>query len=105
MTGPRDAYDSPLSALRSHIEDLAIWITIWEARKEPGRARPPLRVRRGRRHRRDAPGPPPHQARLISEVQQADRATAARVDALLAGRARDQELPGASRPGDDKAGR
>ena len=35
MTGPRDAYDSPLSALRSHIEDLAIWITIWEARKEP----------------------------------------------------------------------
>jgi hypothetical protein len=30
-----DPYDAPLSALREHVTDLAVWIAIWEARREP----------------------------------------------------------------------
>jgi hypothetical protein len=30
-----DAWDGPLSALRSHIESLAVWLAIWSARSEP----------------------------------------------------------------------
>jgi hypothetical protein len=35
MTGPQDAYDSPLSALRDNVENLGAWLAIWEARSEP----------------------------------------------------------------------
>ena len=28
-------YDNPLSALREHVDDLAVWLAIWEARREP----------------------------------------------------------------------
>ena len=34
MTAP-DSYDAPLSALRSHVEDLAARLAIWDARQEP----------------------------------------------------------------------
>src|SRR5690348_9499780 len=97
MTG--DGYDSALSAIRNHIEDLAIWITIWETRREPD-----AHARRCASDAVDAVDgaiKELHAIRqlLISEVQQqADRATAARVDALLAGR--DHELPAAIRPAD-----
>ena len=98
MTGPGDGYDSALSAIRNHVEDLAIWITIWEARKEPD-----AHARRCASDAVDAIDASIRElhairARLISEVQHADRATAARVDALLA--ARDQASPGPSGPGD-----
>ena len=29
------AYDAALAAIRSHAEDLAAWLAIWEARREP----------------------------------------------------------------------
>jgi len=28
-------YDAPLSALRNRVDDLGIWLAIWEARSEP----------------------------------------------------------------------
>ncbi len=28
-------YDGPLSALRNHVDDLATWLAVWEARSEP----------------------------------------------------------------------
>lgn len=34
MTASPD-YDTALSALRNHVENLAAWLAIWEARKEP----------------------------------------------------------------------
>jgi hypothetical protein len=34
MTGPQDAYDAPLSALRNGAEDLAVALAIWEARDD-----------------------------------------------------------------------
>lgn len=33
MTASR--YDAPLSALRNRVDDLGIWLAIWEARSEP----------------------------------------------------------------------
>ncbi len=35
VTVTASPYDEPLSALREHVENLATWIGIWEARKEP----------------------------------------------------------------------
>lgn len=103
MTGPQDAYDGPLSALRDNAENLGVWIAIWEARREPDA--------HARRCAADAVDAIDAMLRdlytirqlLISEVQQADRATAARVDALLADR--DQASQGHPAPGDTKAGR
>ena len=96
MTG--NPYDASLSALRGHVENTAAWLAIWEARNEPD-----AHARRCASDAIDAIDgaiKELHQIRqlLISEVQQADRATAARVDALLADR--DQKLPEASRPGE-----
>jgi hypothetical protein len=34
-TAPVSAYDGPLSALREHVEDLAVGLAIWEHRHEP----------------------------------------------------------------------
>jgi hypothetical protein len=97
MTG-QDGYDSALSAIRNNVEDLGTWLAIWEARREPDA--------HARRCAADAVDAIDGALRdlyairqqLISEVQQADRATTARVDALLAGR--DHELPAAIRPAD-----
>ena len=87
MTVPGDrGYDNAVTALRSHIEDLAIWITIWEARKEPD-----AHARRCASNAVDAIDAMLQalhkiRARLISEVRVADDQTAARIDKLLAGR-------------------
>ena len=98
MTGPRDSYDDAVSALRSHIEDLAIWITIWEARNEPD-----AHARRCASDAVDAVDAMLQalhaiRASLVSEIRVSDDQAEVRVDALLAVRARDQELPGAIRP-------
>lgn len=77
-------YDEPLSALREHVENLATWIAVWEARKEPD----PL----ARRCASDAIDAIDAMLRdlylirgqLTAEVRQADDATAARADALPA---------------------
>ena len=101
-----DGYDSALSALRNNVEDLAIRVAIWEGRREPD-----AHARRCASDAVDAIDgaiKELHQIRqqLISEVQQADRATAARVDALLARTddamtsSRDQASPGPSGPGE-----
>lgn len=68
-------HDAPLSALREHVDDLAAW----EARSEPDaharrcagtRWMPSTRLYSVRQQ-------------LITEIRQADDATAARADALL----------------------
>jgi Ser/Thr protein kinase RdoA (MazF antagonist) len=106
MTGPEDRdYDDALSSIRNGAQDLAVALAIWETRNEPDAyAR---RCASDAVDAIDAALRDLHSVRqqLVSEIREADDATAARADALLAGRARDQELPGASRPGDDKAGR
>ena len=78
-------YDAPLSALRNRVDDLGVWLAIWEARNEPDA------------HARRCAGDAVdsinamlrdlHTVRqqLISEIRQADDATAARADALLHG--------------------
>ena len=35
MTGRQDPYDTPLSAIRSRVEDLGGLLAIWSARREP----------------------------------------------------------------------
>lgn len=35
MITRHDAYDDVLSAIRNHVEDLGVWLAIWENRKEP----------------------------------------------------------------------
>ena len=110
MNGPQDAYDGPLPALRSRVDDLGVWLAIWQARDD---GRPDAHARRCASDAVDAIDgaiKELHQIRqqLISEVQQADRATAARVDALLARTddamtsSRDQASPGPSGPGEPK---
>jgi hypothetical protein len=32
-------YDAPLSALREHVTDLAVWLAIWEARRRCAQVR------------------------------------------------------------------
>jgi hypothetical protein len=101
-------YDAPLSAIRSHVENTAVWLAIWEARREPD-----AHARRCASDAVDAIDAMLHAIRqlLISEVQQADRATATRVDALLARTddamtsSNDRASPEPTGPGDDKAGR
>ena len=78
-------YDAPLSALREHVEDLAVALAIWEARTEPDA--------HARRCAGDAVDAIDAALRdlykvrqhLISEIRQADDATAARADELLRG--------------------
>jgi hypothetical protein len=77
-------YNGPLSALRSHVEDLGTWLGIWEGRSEPDA--------HGRRAANDAADaidamlghPYGVRAQLVSEMRDSDTATAARTDALLA---------------------
>ena len=78
-------YDAPLSALRSRVDDLGAWLAIWEARTEPDA--------HARRCAGDAVDAIDAALRdlykvrqhLISEIRQADDATAARADELLRG--------------------
>jgi hypothetical protein len=78
-----DPYDAPLSALRDHVEDVAAWLAVWEHRQEPDAF-----ARRCASDAVDAidaalSGLHAIRARLITEIRQADDATAARADALL----------------------
>jgi hypothetical protein len=96
MTG--DGYDGPLSALCGNVESLGVWIAIWEARNEPD-----AHARRCASDAVDAVDAMLQalhaiRASLVSEIRVSDDQAEVRVDALLAGRARDQELPGAIRP-------
>jgi len=82
MTG-QDGYDSALSAIRDNVEDLAVFTAIWVNRREPD-----AHARRCASQAIDAIDAAIRELhhirqQLISEVQQADRATAARADALL----------------------
>ena len=83
---PQDGYDAPLSALRNHVEDLAVALAIWEARREAAADSHARRAGSTAIDAVDASIGELYKIRqqLISEVQQADRANAARVDALLA---------------------
>ncbi len=76
-------YDGPLSALREHVEDLGAWLAVWESRNEPDA--------HARRCAGDAVDAIDGMLRdlhtirqhLVTEIRQADDATAARADALL----------------------
>jgi hypothetical protein len=79
-------YDDALSVIREHAENLGTWVAIWEARKEPDAF--------ARRCASDAVDAIDAMLRdlylvrghLTSEIRQADDATAARADTLLARR-------------------
>ena len=80
------AYDAPLSALRDNVENLATWVGIWEYRSEPD-----AHARRCASDAMDAVDAMLRdlylvRGRLTSEIRQADDATAARADTLLARR-------------------
>ena len=79
-------YDNPLSALRDAVEGLAVALAIWEARREPD-----AHARRCASDAVDAIDAALRnlymvRGRLTSEIRQADDATAARADTLLARR-------------------
>ena len=81
---PPDLWDAALSAIRSSVDDLGAWLAIWAARTEPD-----AHARRCASDAIDAAdamlaGLHGIRARLIGEIRQADDATAARADALLA---------------------
>lgn len=73
-------YDAPLSAIREHVDDLGVWLGIWEHRSEPDAF--------ARRCASDAVDAIDAMLRnlyllrgqLIQEIRQADDATAARAD-------------------------
>jgi len=76
-------YDSPLSAIREHVENLAVALAIWEARNEPDA--------HARRCASDAVDAIDGALRdlhgirqLIGEIRVSDDASAAQVDAPLA---------------------
>jgi hypothetical protein len=79
-------YDAPLSALREHVDDLGVWLAIWEARREPD-----AHARRCANDAVDAIDVALRElhairTRLTGEIRAADDASAARADALLKGR-------------------
>jgi len=83
VTVTASPYDAPLSAIRDHVDDLGVWLGIWEARNEPdAHAR---RCAGDAVDAIDAMLRDLHSVRqeLVSEIRQADDATAARADALL----------------------
>ncbi len=79
-------YDTPLSAIHGNVENLATWLAIWEHRTEPDAF--------ARRCASDAVDALDGmlrdlylvRGRLTAEIRQADDATAARTDTLLARR-------------------
>ena len=107
MNGPQGScYDDAVTAIRSHADDLGVWLTIWQARQEDA---PDPHARRCASDSIDAIDAAIRElhtirARLIREVRRSDDQTAARVDALLAGLDPD-DFPGPSGPGDNEAGR
>jgi hypothetical protein len=75
--------DASLSALRSHTQDLAVWLAVWEARQEPD-----AHARRCASDAVDAidamlAGLHSIRARLVSEIRQADDAADRRADESL----------------------
>ena len=77
------ARDSALSALRDHVEDLAVWLAVWEARSEPdAHAR---RCASDAVDAIDAALAELHgiRAGLIGEIRKADDAAMARTGELL----------------------
>ena len=76
-------FDQPLSELREHVENLATWLAIWEARKEPDAF--------ARRCASDAVDAIDGmlrdlylvRGRLTAEIRDSDDATASRADAPL----------------------
>jgi len=82
VTAP-DSYDAPLSALRNGVDDLGVWLAIWEARQEPDA--------HARRCASDAVSAIDAmladlyqiRARLAGEIRASDDASAARADQLL----------------------
>ena len=84
MTG-HDPYDGPLSALRSHADDMGVWLAIWAARDD---SMPDAHARRCAGDAVDAidaalRGLHEVRARLISEIRASDDASTARADQLL----------------------
>jgi hypothetical protein len=87
-----DPYDTPLSALRDRVDELGTWLGIWNNRKEPdAQAR---RCASDAVDAIDAMLRDLHLVRqqLLSEIREADDATAARADALLS-RTREDNYP------------
>lgn len=84
VTVTASPYDAPLSDLREDIENIAVWIGIWENRKEPNAFA--KRCAADAVDAIDAALRDLYQirGRLTAEIRQADDATAARADALLA---------------------
>ena len=77
--------DAALSAVRSHVEDLAVWLAIWETRDD---ARPQPEVRRHANDAMDAIDAMLRElhglrSQLVTEIRAADDTAAARVDELL----------------------
>ena len=94
---PPDPWDADLSVIRSSAVDLGAWLAIWSARAEPdAHAR---RCASDAIDAADAALAALHRirGRLVGQVRQADDATAARADALLA---RTRDGPPAVAPGD-----
>jgi hypothetical protein len=86
-------YDAPLSAFRNGIDDLGVWLAIWEVRQEPDAyAR---RCASDAVNAIDAMLADLHQirARLVSEIRASDDASAARADQLLRRRGGDPPGP------------
>ena len=84
------SYDVPLSVIREHVEDLATWLAVWEARNEPDG--PARRCANDAIDAIDAALRELHaiRARLVADIRQADDTTARRADELLR-RHRDRE--------------
>ncbi len=78
-----DAYDGPLSAIRSHVDDLGVWLGIWENRREPD-----AHARRCASDAVDAMLRELHQVRgrLVSEIRAADGGQGGRPAAPKLGR-------------------
>lgn len=79
------ARDSALSALRDHVEDLAVSLAIWETRDD---SKPQPEVRRQANDAMDAIDAALRElyglrSGLVTEIRAADDAAAARVDELL----------------------
>ena len=82
--GP-DAYDAALSAIRSHVEDLGVWLAVWKARDD---ARLEPHARRCASDAVDAVDAAIRElhgirARLIPEIRASDDAALAHADAVL----------------------